>query len=138
MRTRRHDTVQYGYEYVSGILRKEQGRTIGGISRKSDVNEQALQHFISQWRWSGPGLIEAIQGVVKERPELQSGTMLILDESSEEREGEQSVGVSRQYLGRSGKVDQGQVGVFVSLVKHEFGTWWAGELYVPEVWFGDD
>ena len=102
------------------------------------MNEQALQHFISQSPWSGSVLIEAIQAAVKERPELQSGTMLIVDESSEEREGEQSVGVSRQYLGRSGKVDQGQVGVFVSLVKEDFWTWLDGEWYVPEVWFSDD
>ena len=128
MRTQTRDTSRYGYAYLSGMLRMEHGRTIAGISRVSEVDEQALQHFMSQSPWSGPGLIAQVQDQVAVRPELQAGAMLLLDESGEEREGQATVGAARQYLGRAGKVDRGQVGVFVSLVKGPFWTWLDGEL----------
>jgi len=37
--------------------------------------------------------------------------MLTLDESGDECAGEKKAGAARQYLGREGKVDLGQVGV---------------------------
>jgi len=138
MRTRTRDTSRYGYEYVSGIMRLEQGRTIAGISRVSSVNEQALGHFTSQSPWDSEGMIGAIEAEISRRAELQSGSMILLDESGEEREGKKTVGAARQYIGRAGKVDMGQMGVFVALVKGSFWTWLDGELYVPERWFSAD
>jgi SRSO17 transposase len=75
---------------------------------------------------------------VSVRPELQEGTMLLLDESGDEHGGSKTVGAARQYLGRLGKVERGQVGVFVSLVKGSFWTWLDGELYIPAVWFSEE
>ena len=138
MRTRTRDTSRYGYEYVSGIIRLEQGRTIAGISRVSSVNEQALGHFTSQSPWDSEGMIGAIAAEISRREELQSGAMILLDESGEERAGKKTVGAARQYIGRAGKVDMGQMGVFVALVKGSFWTWLDGELYVPERWFSAD
>ncbi len=135
MRTQTRDTSRYGYAYLSGILRMESGRNMAAISRQTDVDEQAMQHFMSQSPWSGPRLVEKIHGEVGCRPELQEEAMLLLDESGDEHGNTATVGAARQYLGRAGKVDMGQVSVFVSLVKGNFWTWLDGELYVPQVWF---
>ena len=116
----------------------ETDRTLTGISRQTGVDKQAMQHFISQSPWSGRALIGQVQDQIAVRPELQSGAMLLLDESAEEKSGEGSVGTSRQYLGREGKVDLGQVGVFVALAKGTFWSWLDGDIYLPEVWFSPD
>src|SRR5271165_2264434 len=137
MRTQTRDTSAYGQAYLSGILRMEQGRTMAGISRATGVNEQAMQHFISQSPWAASSTIQRMQAEIVGRPELQEGVMLLLDESGDEHGGKHTVGAARQYLGRMGKVDMGQVGVFVSLVKGSFWTWLDGELYLPEVWFSE-
>lgn len=108
-----------------------------GISRQTGVNEQAMQHFISQSPWAASSTIQRVQQEVSVRGELQEGAMLLLDESGDEHGGQKTVGAGRQYLGRLGKVDMGQVGVFVSLVKGNFWTWVDGELYLPEVWFSE-
>jgi SRSO17 transposase len=42
--------------------------------------------------------------------------MLTLDESGDERAGAKSAGAARQYLGRLGKVEMGQVGVALGVV----------------------
>ena len=51
-----------------------------------------------------------IQTEMQQRPDLNAG-ILTLDESGGKRLGTESAGVSRQYIGRMGKVDTGQVGV---------------------------
>jgi SRSO17 transposase len=137
MRTRTRDGSGYGLAYLSGILRMETGRTLVGISRQTGVDEQGMQHFISQGKWAGPDTIARMHDEVAVRPELHEDAMWLLDESGDEHGGSATVGSARQYLGRLGKVEQGQVGVFVALVKGNFWTWLDGELYLPQVWFSE-
>ncbi|MBK9452491.1 MAG: transposase [Bacteroidetes bacterium] len=65
--------------------------------------------------------------------------MLLIDETGFLKKGDASVGVSRQYSGTAGKVDNCQVAVFASLVNA------LGEaclidtrLYLPKVWADDE
>ena len=71
---------------------------------------QNLQQFMSDSPWSGEKVFGQIQAEIQERPELKDG-ILTLDESGDERAGGNSAGAARQYLGRLGKVEMGQVGV---------------------------
>jgi len=103
---------------------------------------QAMQHFMSNSPWSGPGVFEQIREDVRETPELRHGSLLILDESGEEKAGGQSVGSSRQYNGRMGKVDQCQVAVVLGYANWKVRPWplWAlvdAEIFLPEEWFGE-
>ena len=116
----------------------ESKRTIANIGRQNEVSEQNMQHFISASPWSSRGLIGGIQEQIASRRELQEGGMLLLDESADDKAGRHSVGASRQYNGRRGKVDECQVGVFLALAKGHFWTWVDGEVFLPEAWFGDD
>ena len=98
---------------------------------------QNLQQFMSDSPWSGEEVFKQIQTEIKERPELQDG-MLTLDESGDERAGGQSAGAARQYLGRLGKVEMGQVGVALGYYAGEIWTMVDAELYLPESWFEKD
>lgn len=62
---------------------------------------------------------------------------LIIDESGFAKQGKMSVGASRQYLGRLGKVDNGQVAVFGVLAKGRFATAIDTRLYLPKEWTDD-
>jgi len=135
MRTRTRDTSENGYHFMSGLLRLESERNLANISRATGVNDQALQHFMSESPWSGEAVIEQVQVEVAARAELASGGMLLLDESGEVKGGTHTVGAARQYLGSVGKVELGQVGVFVALAKGPYWSWVDGELYLPEIWF---
>jgi len=136
--TKTRDTSEYGFHYMSGMLRMESKRTMANIGRKTDVSKQNMQHFMSNSPWSGPTLIAAVQDEIKQHPEFQSGAMLILDESADEKAGGHSAGASRQHNGRLGKVDMSQVGVFLSLATPRAHTWIDGELYIPRRWFKDE
>jgi SRSO17 transposase len=63
--------------------------------------------------------------------------VLIIDESGFAKQGKMSVGASRQYLGRLGKVDNGQVAVFGVLAKGRFATAIDTRLYLPKEWTDD-
>jgi SRSO17 transposase len=136
-RPKTQDSSEYGLRYVSGLLRMETKRNMANIGRKTDVSIQNMHHFMSNSPWSGQGLIDAVQDDVKQHPEFQSGAMLILDESADQKAGNHSAGAARQHNGRLGKVDMCQVGVFLSLATPRAHTWIDGELYIPERWFGD-
>jgi len=137
IRTKTRDTSEYGFEYVSGLLRMESGRTMANIGRKTNVSKQNMHHFMSNSPWLRSTLVTAIQDDIKLHAEFQSGAMLILDESAEEKASDHSAGAARQHNGRLGKVEMSQVGVFISLATPRAHTWIDGELYIPERWFGE-
>ena len=97
---------------------------------------QNLQQFMSDSPWSGSEVFKQIQTEIKERPELQDG-MLTLDESGDERAGGQSAGAARQYLGRLGKVEMGQVGVALGYYADEIWAMVDAELYLRQILVGE-
>jgi len=135
MKTKTRDTSEYGYHYLSGLLRMESKRHINGIARVAGIPEQNLQQFITDSPWSGEDLISVLQQDIGHLPHYQQGSVLIADESAEAKAGEASAGNSRQHNGRLGKVEMSQVGVFLALAKDGYRTWIDGELYLAEKWF---
>ena len=79
-------------------------------------------------------MIKQVQQAVCEREELAGG-MLMLDESADVKYGDSSAGSSRQHNGRLGKVEQSQVGVYLSYAKDGVWTLIDGELFLTEKWF---
>ena len=138
------DSSGYAYVYVSGLLRMEAKRNFANIGRKTNVSGQNIQHFMANSPWSAQDVIRQVQQEVIAKPGLEHGGVLILDESADEKAGEQSAGVGRQYNGRIGKVDLSQVGTFLAYanVSREVSAptwlWVDGELFLPEHWFAPE
>jgi SRSO17 transposase len=62
---------------------------------------------------------------------------LIVDESGFAKKGKKSVGVSRQWNGNKGKVDNSQVVVFIAIASGNRATLIDEQLYLPKVWTDD-
>jgi SRSO17 transposase len=137
-RTKTHDKSEYADGYVSGLLRIETKRNMANIARKTGMDTQNTQHFMSNSPWSGSGLIADVQDDIKAHTEFQTGAMLVVDESAEQKAGEYSAGAGRQHNGRLGKIEMSQVGVFAALVTPRVNTWIDGELFFPACWFEED
>jgi len=129
---------------MRGQMTMESDRNFAGIAGSmEDADGQAMQHFMSKSPWSGPGVLERIRAEVRQTAELQQGSLLILDESADEKAGGRSVGSSRQYNGRMGKVDRRQVAVVLGYANWKVQPWplWAmvdAEIFLPKEWFGAD
>ena len=137
MRTKTRDTSEYGYRYLSGMLRMETERNMANIGRKTEVSEQNMQHFMSNSPWPARHLIEALQDDIGSY-ELFAEAVLVIDESADEKAGKHSAGAGRQHNGRLGKIELSQVGVFASLVTPEVHTWIDGDLFLQKHWFSDE
>ncbi len=100
------------------------------------VTYDNLNHFISKALWDRRGVFNSIARNVNELLG-SSDSVLIIDESGFPKKGTKSAGVSRQWLGCQGKVDNGQVGVFSALCHGENAALIDADLYLPEVWTKD-
>ena len=97
-----------------------------------------MHHYISESPWSGEGVIKQVRNEIAQHPHFTHESVLILDESADDKAGQGSAGAGRQYNGRLGKVDLCQVGVFLALAKDGLSCWIDGDLFLPEVWFDND
>jgi len=98
---------------------------------------QHFQHFISNSPWQHEPVVEQIardvDGTVGGKPD----SCLLIDETSFVKQGNQSVGVARQWCGRLGKVDNCQVAVFAVLADGQQQAPVDVRLYLPKKWIDD-
>jgi SRSO17 transposase len=140
-KTRTRDTSQNAYDYLRAQLTMETERNFANINRTlNDGDGQALEHFMAHSPWSGQAVFQQIQAEIKATPVLAQGSLLILDESADEKAGTHNAGASRQYNGRMGKVDVCRVDTGLALANLRAGLWTLvdGELFLREEWFGKE
>lgn len=125
---------------LKGYLLMETDRNYVKIAQTM-INPQAdgqdLQQFMSDSPWQTDGVFEQVRQDIGEKLKLGGG-MLNFDESGDDCSGIHKAGAKRQYLGRHGKVDMGQVGVLSSYYKAGVWVLTDGELYLPESWFKEE
>ncbi|MDQ0939804.1 SRSO17 transposase [Streptomyces sp. V1I1] len=68
---------------------------------------------------------------------LGPGGVLIIDDTGFIKKGTTSAGVSRQYTGTSGKIDNCQIGVFAAYATARGRALVDRELYLPKSWTKD-
>jgi len=139
-RTKTRDTSEYGWIYLRGALTMDTDRNFANISRRViDIEDdgQNLQHFMSDSPWAGEAVFSQIQSEIRQREELSDG-ILVFDECGDERAGDDSAGAGRQYLGRYGKVDMGQVAVALGYYQANQWIMVDAELYLPKHWFDEE
>jgi len=149
LKTETRDTSALAERYISGLLETERGK--GNIERmleEVDVDDegdgyQQVQQFITDSPWDAIEVMEKVAGDTSALYASQSTYQeqdvgYIIDESAHLKKGTQSVGVARQYAGVVGKVDNCQVGVYVSLVWQTRTSLINTRLYLPECWTEDE
>lgn len=137
--TQTRDPSEHAWVYLLGLLTMETKRNFANIARRMvdpDDDGQNLQQFMSDSPWPAQAVFDQVQAEIGQRPALGGG-MLTLDESGDKCAGDQKAGAARQWLGRLGKVDLGQVGVALGYYKDPVWTMVDAELYLPEVWFDE-
>ncbi len=142
----RNNVHEQGFQYLQGLLKSEKGK--GNMERIEGQDSNPLpyhqyQHFLTNSPWSHEGPIDQVgqdlNGVMeKERKKTKQPTGFIIDESSHLKKGKHSVGVSRQYAGTIGKVDNCRVGVHASLCSGKRSSLVDGRLFLPKEWIEDE
>ena len=102
-----------------------------------DSKSRNLQQFTTHSKWSARKVIDHVARDADGLLGHKGKACFLIDESGFAKQGRMSVGTARQWLGRLGKVDNGQVAVFGALVKGRFGIPVDARLYLPKVWTDD-
>ena len=96
-----------------------------------------LQQFLTHSKWDHRGVIDHVAQDVDKHLGNERNACLLIDESGFAKQGKRSVGVCRQWLGRLGKVDNGQVAVFGALANGQYVAPVDVRLYLPQQWATD-
>jgi len=138
LKSKTYRYVEQAHQYVKGLFQAEKRNIEKMCEAVASSTRQNMHHFLSESPWQWEPVIERI-GKDLDQLFRQSSecTGLLIDESGWRKAGTRSVGVARQYLGRLGKVDNGQVAVFASLVQGDKVGILNTRLYLPESWTSD-
>lgn len=119
---------------------------LGPVERKNSwqLAEQAgemtpdgMQRLLNSAAWDVDGVRDDIRSYVTENIGAPDG-VLVVDETGFLKKGTKSAGVSRQYSGTAGRIENCQIGVFLTYVTAAGRSFLDRELYLPKSWIDDD
>ena len=120
--------------YVLGLLFNTTRKNVEQMALGLGEKVRSQQYFVGQSPWEVEPVIGIHQQMVGETLGEADGVALI-DESSAVKQGDDSVGVARQYCGSVGKVANGQVGVYLGYASRKGYSLIEGQLFMPDEWF---
>jgi SRSO17 transposase len=129
----RREPKENAQMYVCGLLSDLQRKNVESIAYRYDRPREALQKFIGQSPWDYNPLQQELAKQVGAEIGEDDG-VIVFDPSGHKKCGNDSVGVQRQWLGRLGKVDNGQVGVYMGYASRKEHALVDERLYLPKKW----
>jgi SRSO17 transposase len=135
----RRETRHWAREYVGGLLMDIERKNCWQIAEARQIparHLKSLQHFLYASPWAWRPAIHEMGRLVDEHLGSEDG-IVVVDESGVRRWGEKSVGIARQYIGNVGKVDNGQVGVYLTYASEHGQAFLDTRLFIPQKWFDD-
>ena len=135
----RKDQTSKAFTYLKGLTTHNLDKNMERmVEADADADLESIQHFITDSPWSYRDVMDHTAQDASQQIGHEYHTGLIIDESGIVKKGKNSVGVTRQWIGNIGKVENGQVGVYGSLVNGEHHTIIDARLYLPEEWTSDE
>jgi SRSO17 transposase len=136
--TRTRNMADTARQYMQGQLQYLRwGNMVQYEKVVPDSNNQSLQHFASNSPWDDEPILDDVSQTVSGHMGDKQHGCIHIDESGFPKQGKDSVGVSRQYCGRLGKVDNCQVGVFLGYTSYNRRILLDRRLYLPKEWIND-
>lgn len=133
----RVEQLKRSQAYLHGLLGNARRKNVEQMALGLGEKVRSLQHFVGQSPWGVEAVIGIHQQLVGETLGEEDGVALI-DESSVVKQGDDSVGVARQYCGSVGKVAKGQVGVYLGYASRKGYSLVEGQLFMPDEWFEEE
>jgi len=132
----RREMKAHAHRYLGGLLSDLKRKNIESIAYRYDQDRRGLQHFIGAAPWDFMPLEKELVSQVGHALG-QSDGVIVFDPSGHKKCGHASVGVQRQWLGRLGKVENCQVGLYMGYVARTGHALVASRLYLPKAWAKD-
>ena len=133
----RRETREHSQHYLQALLvQSGERRSAENLSETVPASARVMQRFLAESPWNDDAIMGRLQEYLGPRlghPEA----VWVLDGSDFPKQGRKSVGVTRQYCGRLGKVANCQAGMFLAYVSPLGRALVDKGLYLPESWTSD-
>src|SRR5687768_16957773 len=105
----RVETRRRAGQFVRGLLAHLPRKNCWSIAEHAgDPDPHGMQHFLSRASWDTDGVRDDLRDYVIGALG-DSGAVLVVDETGDLKKGVHTVGVSRQYTGTAGRIENAQV-----------------------------
>lgn len=137
------DREQPARQYLQGLVLPGERKSVEPMAARVAPDRvpavhQSMHHLVAQSDWSDAALLAAVADAVL--PKLtRDGAAVhwIIDDTGMPKQGQHSVGVAHQYCGQTGKQDNCQVAVSLSLATQAGSLPIGYRLYLPRTWAED-
>jgi SRSO17 transposase len=141
--------VRIGPRFARPEVRRRAGAflrgLLGEVERKNgwqlaeaagETTPDGMQRLLTSARWDADALRDDVRDYVVEQLGDPDG-VLVVDETGFLKKGGKSAGVQRQYSGTAGRIENCQVGVFLTYASRRGRALVDRELYLPKEWAAD-
>ena len=132
----RSERREHAQVYIAGLLSDLERKNVESIAYRHDQERVNLQRFIGLAPWEHQPLLAELACQVGSELGQDDG-VIVFDPSAHKKCGNDSVGVQRQWLGRLGKIDNGQVGIYMGYASRKDHALVDVRLYLPQEWAKD-
>jgi SRSO17 transposase len=133
----RRETRERSIAYLRGLIAPVERKNGWQLAEAAgDRTPDCVQDFLRRSPWDPDAVRNDLQAYVSEHFGEPEG-VLSVDETGFPKKGEKSAGVQRQYSGTMGRIDNCQIGVFLSYASSKGRAFLDRRLYLPESWCGD-
>jgi len=123
--------------YVRGLLSEAERKNSWQVAEVcGETTPYGFQYVLSRADWDANAVRDELYTYTVQHLGDPHG-VLVLDETGFLKKGHHSAGVARQYSGTAGKVDNYQIGVFLSYASPLGQVLLDRELYLPQAWTDD-
>lgn len=133
----RSETRERVKAYLRGLLSPIERKNGWQLAEEAGLpTPYAMQYLLNRAVWDSDEVRDQLQAYIREMIAGPDG-MLVIDETGFLKKGKKSVGVQRQYSGTAGRIENCQIGVFLTYASQGEHTLVDRELYVPKSWTQD-
>jgi SRSO17 transposase len=132
----RRDTREHLTTYVQGQLSDLERKSVEPIALQAGVPPRTLQNFLSLLSWDQERMRDRVAEIVV-REHTHPQAVGIIDETSDDKQGDKTPGVQRQWCGSRGKTENCIVTVHLAYATPDFHCLLDGDLFLPEGWSAD-
>jgi SRSO17 transposase len=123
--------------YLLGLLSGTERKNSWTIAEQAgDLSPDGMQRLLNFYSWDADAVRDDLRGYVLDNL-TDPGGVFVADESGFLKKGTKSAGVQRQYSGTAGRIENCQLGVFLTYVAPTGRALIDRELYLPVSWTDD-
>ncbi|MGH4023378.1 MAG: IS701 family transposase, partial [Pseudonocardiaceae bacterium] len=123
--------------YLLGLLSGAERKNSWTLAEQAgDLTPDGMQRLLNFYRWDANAVRDDLRSYVLENLGDSVG-VVVADETGFLKKGAKSAGVQRQYSGTAGRIENCQLGVFLTYVSPRGRALIDRELYLPKSWTDD-